>query len=183
MRAIHIFLVEDHAPDVLLLKEALREQGIAYTLEHYSNGEDAEKAALAPKVRPDLVLLDLNVPRVSGFELLRQLKAAPHFEGVPIAILTSSQSAADMLRTDELGADAYIVKVPSFDGFVNDVGRAIRRLIEGRADLGLMLGSATAHASTRGCSRHARALGLARRRSGTEVRNHHLRGRTAAHRP
>jgi CheY-like chemotaxis protein len=124
-----IVLVEDSVPDALLIKEALQYHDLAYTLQHHTNGEDAAKAIAATIEAPDLFLLDLNVPRVHGLELLRIIRALPLVAHVPVAIITSSRTAGDRAESEKLGADAYIVKPNSYSDFKTQVGQAIANLL------------------------------------------------------
>jgi CheY-like chemotaxis protein len=132
-----IVLIEDNATDVLLVKRALAQHGIDCELEHWADGERAEAAILAWQNKPgtllpSLVLMDLNLPRVDGFELLHLIRRRPELDGIRVAILTSSLSPADMRRARELGANAYIVKPPSLESFLSEVGTMIRKLLRGR---------------------------------------------------
>src|SRR5712671_5405343 len=95
MRESRIVIVEDNAADVLFVREALKHQGIAFSLEHYVSGADAMKALAAMQVAPDLILLDINLPRVSGFELLKMVRNHLVLADIPVAIITSSVAAGD----------------------------------------------------------------------------------------
>jgi CheY-like chemotaxis protein len=125
-----ILLVEDNAPDVLMVKEALQHYGLNYTLQHYTNGEAAAKAISAAVDAPDLFLLDLNVPRLHGLELLRMIRDQPRMAHVPVAILTSSRAAEDRAESEQRGADAYIVKPTSYSDFKTQVGQVIVELLQ-----------------------------------------------------
>jgi CheY-like chemotaxis protein len=131
-----IFVVEDNAPDVLLIKEALEHHGLAYTLQLYTNGEDAARAIAEAVDAPDLFLLDLNVPRLHGLELLRIIRELPRVAHVPVAILTSSRAAGDRAESAQLGADAYIVKPIGYTDFKTQVGQAVAELLERKARAG-----------------------------------------------
>jgi DNA-binding response OmpR family regulator len=129
-----IVLVEDNETDVLLVRRALAQYEIDCEVEHWADGERAEAAILGwvskpGMVLPSLVLLDLNLPRVDGFELLRLIRSRRDLDGVRVAILTSSHSPADMGRARELRADAYIIKPPSLESFLTEVGTMIRELL------------------------------------------------------
>ena len=130
MTARHIIVVEDNPADMILLREALTQHGISFQLKHYTNGEDAAKALAAAAQVPDLILLDLNVPRLDGFDLLRIIRGNPVLARTLVGIFTSSQAASDKKRAEELGADAYIVKPPGYQEFVAAVGTAIAKLLE-----------------------------------------------------
>jgi CheY-like chemotaxis protein len=129
-----IVLVEDNETDVMLVRRALVQFGIECELEHWADGEVAEAVILRwgdqpDQVPPSLVLLDLNLPRVDGFELLHLIRSRPQFDGIRVAILTSSRSPADMRKARDLGADAYIIKPSSLEPFLTEVGTMIRELL------------------------------------------------------
>ena len=130
MKALRILLVEDNTVDVLLIKEALQHHGLAYTLEHYTNGEDAAKAIAAALEPPDLFLLDLNVPRVHGLELLRIIRDLPLMAHAAVAIVTSSRAAGDRAESEQLGADAYIVEPTGYADYKTRVGQTIVELLQ-----------------------------------------------------
>jgi CheY-like chemotaxis protein len=140
-----ILLVEDNAPDVLLIKEALEHLGLPYTLQLYTNGEAAAKAISAAVDAPDLFLLDLNVPRLHGLELLRMIRDQPRMAHVPVAILTSSRAAEDRAESEQRGADAYIVKPTSYSDFKAQVGQAVAELLERRSRADCRSSRALAH--------------------------------------
>jgi two-component system response regulator len=124
-----IVVVEDNPADVLLLKEALKQHGIACELELFTNGEDAARAIAVMPEAPALFMLDLNVPRIHGLDLLRQIRARPEVAAAAVAIVTSSQAASDKTQSEQFGADAYIVKPMGYNEFVTNVGGAIVRLL------------------------------------------------------
>jgi DNA-binding response OmpR family regulator len=126
---VRIAIAEDNPADVMLVREALKSHGVTFSLEHYSNGEDAAKAIAAMIDPPSLFLLDLNLPRVQGLELLRMVRARASVSAVPVAILTSSQAAEDRAQSEKYGADAYIVKPQEYDEFVTLVGSAVGALL------------------------------------------------------
>ncbi|HEX5431338.1 MAG TPA: response regulator [Bryobacteraceae bacterium] len=124
---VRILLIEDHIPDVFLIEEALRAQKLEFEMSHCADGEEALSwlAAMDPDRAPQLIVLDLNLPKVNGFAVLRAIRQQPRFDSVPVAVLTSSQSPADRKRAAESGADAFIVKPPHLDEFREDVGSAL----------------------------------------------------------
>lgn len=126
---IHIVIVEDNPPDVLVFRESLRRRGIAFTLEHYVNGEDAAKAVAAMTAPPDLFVLDLNIPRIHGLELLEAIRANPVTERATVVVLTSSRASSDKTQAEECGANLYLVKPDGFNEFVDQVGSAIQDLL------------------------------------------------------
>ena len=130
MSNIRIVIVEDNPADVLMVKEALKSNGITFSLEHYSNGEDAAKAVATMIEAPNLFLLDLNVPRVHGLELLRIIRTCPIVAGTPVAIITSSPAAEDRRLSEQYGADTYIVKPMGYHEFVASVSAAVGTLLK-----------------------------------------------------
>lgn len=113
-----IFLAEDDEVDVMLLRRAFASVGLVATLEIAHDGqalvEQLEKLAQArPGRRPNLVILDLKMPRRDGLETLQWLRAHPQLRHVPTMVFSSSAHRADIARAYELGANAFLVKPPS----------------------------------------------------------------------
>jgi two-component system, chemotaxis family, response regulator Rcp1 len=128
--AIEILLVEDNPADVRLTQEALRESKISNRLHAVGDGEQAlrflrREGEHAESPRPDLVLLDLNLPRLNGREVLAQVKADPALRRIPVVVLTTSEAEEDILRSYDLHANAYVRKPVDFHQFTDVV-----RLIE-----------------------------------------------------
>ncbi|MDP1793294.1 MAG: response regulator [Acidimicrobiales bacterium] len=126
---IEVLLVEDDPGDVLMTQEAFADYKIANRLSVVTNGEDAisymrKQGRYADAVTPDLVLLDLNLPRRNGREVLREIKQDPELRHVPVVILTTSEAEEDVLASYQLHANAYVRKPVDFDQFVAAV-RAI----------------------------------------------------------
>lgn len=126
----HIFLVEDHLPDVLAFRESLARCGIAFTLEHYDDGEKAACAIAGLSTPPDLFVIDLYVPLVSGFDLIQEIRNHETTALVPMAVLTGSGDEGDRARSEQLAADDYIVKPQNLTEFVDRIGGAVRSLLE-----------------------------------------------------
>lgn len=128
--AVRISLVEDNPGDVYLLEKALYDHHIAYELTRYEDGEQAIKEFSKPDCSPpDLILLDLKLPRHGGFDVLRAVRSAPVLVGVPVGILTSSDAARDRHRAELIGAERYIHKPPTLEEFIQDVGDAIEDML------------------------------------------------------
>jgi DNA-binding response OmpR family regulator len=114
-RAANILLVEDNPGDVRLLREALREAGVEAAVQWARDAEEA-LACVPPDVHqgfaaaPDLILLDLNLPRTSGRQVLADLRSLKHLDAVPIVVWTSSQAESDVFASYALRADAYVSK-------------------------------------------------------------------------
>jgi CheY-like chemotaxis protein len=124
-----VLLVEDDPGDVLMIREAFEDNKVRNELHISSDGEDAlrflrqeEPHAGAP--RPDLVLLDLNLPRKDGREVLAEIKADERLRTIPVVVLTTSEAEEDVLRSYALHANAYVTKPVDFDRFI-DVVRQI----------------------------------------------------------
>lgn len=117
-----ILLVEDDPGDVLLIKEALAEHKVGNTLAVVSDGVLAMEymrgeGEYAGIERPELVLLDLNLPRKSGNEVLAELKDDPELALIPVVVLTTSKAEEDVLRSYQQHANAYITKPLDFERF------------------------------------------------------------------
>ncbi|KYH27379.1 regulator of RpoS [Halalkalicoccus paucihalophilus] len=112
---VDILLVEDNPGDVKLTQEAFKEGGIANTFHVVTDGVEAldflfQREEYADAPRPDFVLLDLNLPRKSGDEVLEELRADPDCKDLPVIILTGSSAQEDVVRSYELAANAYLTK-------------------------------------------------------------------------
>ena len=121
-----ILHIEDDSNDVLLLQHACRKAGGRFVLQTVSDGDEAisylsgmdKFADRHSHPLPRLVLLDLKMPRVNGFEVLAWLRKNQDFKCVPVVVLTSSNHEADVRRAYELGANSYLVKPVGFDALV-----------------------------------------------------------------
>ena len=130
-RRRRIFLVEDNPGDVYLIELALKSERIDCHLTHFDNGEDALNALLkaANAQLPDLILVDLNLPRLDGKQLVRRVREHPSLSKIPIAVLTSSFSPRDHDDVLKLGAKKYIHKPTRLQDFLNTTGSAMRELL------------------------------------------------------
>ena len=139
MKPILILLIEDNPGDVYLLEKTLHKRQLSYELIRYADGEEAIRALAAEDcVIPDLIIVDLNLPRREGFDVLQTIRSMPAMVGVPVGILTSSDAAKDRHRIAVTGGERYIHKPPMLEDFLDQVGSAIEELLsrsEGR-DLG-----------------------------------------------
>jgi len=123
---VEILLVEDDPGDVLMTKEALVDAKMANELYVVSNGEEAlaflfQEGQYADAPRPGLILLDLNLPRVDGREVLARIKAEEELRRIPVVVLTTSEAEEDILRSYDLHANAYVTKPVDFESFVKVV--------------------------------------------------------------
>jgi two-component system, chemotaxis family, response regulator Rcp1 len=125
-RPIDILLVEDNPGDVRLTIEALRDSKVRNHLHVATDGVEAmaflrRDGHYANAVRPDLVLLDLNLPRKDGREVLADMKADPELKTIPVVVLTTSRAEQDVLRSYELQANCYISKPVDLEQFITVV--------------------------------------------------------------
>ena len=131
MQAARILLAEDSAQDIELTLNALAEHNITNSVTVARDGAEAldylckrGKFAGRANGNPVLLLLDLKMPKVDGLEVLRAVKADPRLRTIPVVVLTSSREEQDVVRSYELGVNAYVVKPVEFDKFL----RAVRDL-------------------------------------------------------
>ena len=123
---VEILLVEDDPGDVLITREALESSKVSNHLSVVSNGEEAlaflrREPPFGDAVRPGLILLDLNLPRLDGRDVLASVKADPDLRRIPVVILTTSSADEDIVRSYDLHANAYVTKPVDFDQFMSAV--------------------------------------------------------------
>jgi CheY-like chemotaxis protein len=130
-RPIRILLIEDNAGDVYLLEKTLQNRRLPYELIRYIDGEQAIRALQeADSDIPDLILVDLNLPRREGFDVLQTIRSKPGMVGVPVGVLTSSDAAKDRHRVALTGrGERYIHKPPVLEEFLDQVGQAIEEML------------------------------------------------------
>ncbi len=125
-KIIDILLVEDSPTDVLIAREALSEAKLLNTIHVAEDGVVAmdflyKRGKFASVPRPDLILLDLNLPRKNGREVLAEIKADETLKRIPVIVLTTSRDEEDILKSYDLHANCYVVKPVEFDSFVEAV--------------------------------------------------------------
>jgi CheY-like chemotaxis protein len=130
MKVVEILLIEDNRGDVVLLQEALKHIGWAHHISLVQDGREAlaflrSQDGFVGATRPDLIVLDLNLPLVTGNELLAEIRSDPDLGKIPVVVLTSSKADSDIRQTYGLRANSYLLKPLSFEGYV-EVGRHIR---------------------------------------------------------
>jgi two-component system response regulator len=123
---IEILLVEDSPGDVRLTREAFKDAKVHMNLHVASDGAEAmaflrREGDYAKVPRPDLILLDLNLPKKDGREVLGEIKESPTLKSIPVVVLTTSASEADILRSYNLHANCYITKPVGLNGFLDVV--------------------------------------------------------------
>jgi CheY-like chemotaxis protein len=120
---VRILLVEDNLADVRLTREVLRIAEVPGELDVARDGVEALERLRSPgAARPDLVLLDLNLPRKSGLEVLAEIKSDPALRSVPVVVLSTSRAESDVRRAYDLHANAYLAKPLSLRGFSETLG-------------------------------------------------------------
>lgn len=127
-KPVEILLAEDNPGDVMLTKKALEQGKLANNLHVATDGVETlaflrQEGEYADKPRPDLVLLDLNMPRKDGQDVLEELRADEELCRIPVVVLTSSESEEDIAKSYELSANAYLTKPVDFEGFIEIVNR------------------------------------------------------------
>jgi two-component system, chemotaxis family, response regulator Rcp1 len=125
-RPIEILLVEDNPGDVRLTMEGLNEGKVRNNLNVVKDGVEAlaflrRKGEFADAVRPDLILLDLNLPRKDGREVLADIKSDPDLKTIPVVVLTTSRAEQDVLHSYQLQANCYITKPVDLEQFITVV--------------------------------------------------------------
>jgi CheY-like chemotaxis protein len=128
---IEVLLVEDDPGDVLMTKEAFEEHRVNNRLRVVNDGDEAlaylrQQEPHTDAVRPDLILLDLNLPRRDGRQVLQEIKNDESLRHIPVVVLTTSQADEDILRSYQLHANAYVTKPVDFDQFI----KAVRQIDE-----------------------------------------------------
>ena len=123
---IEVLLVDDDPGDVLMTREAFEEHRLRNNLNVVTDGADAlayvrREGEFADATRPHLILLDLNLPKRDGREVLREIKTDPDLREIPIVVLTTSAAESDVLASYQLHANAYVTKPVDFDRFTSVV--------------------------------------------------------------
>lgn len=129
-RPVEILLVEDNPGDIRLTMEAMKEGRLVLNMSVVNDGVEAlafvhREGEHSGAARPDLILLDLNLPKKDGREVLKEIKGDPNLRQIPVVILTTSEAEQDILRTYDLHANCYVTKPVDLDQFLRVV-----RLIE-----------------------------------------------------
>ncbi|MFN8309158.1 MAG: response regulator [Chitinophagales bacterium] len=121
-RLRRLLLVEDNPGDIRLTREAIKESGVEIDMQVVSDGELVmdylmKKGNFIDAVRPELIMLDLNLPKKNGLEILKEIKANDKLRRIPVIAVTTSEADHDVHRAYDLGANAYILKPVDFDDF------------------------------------------------------------------
>jgi two-component system, chemotaxis family, response regulator Rcp1 len=131
-RPIMVLIVEDNDADVHLTLTALRDASIANEINVVEDGEQAmsflkQEGSYAAAPRPDLILLDLNLPKKDGFQVLAEMKANPHLTRIPVIVVSGSAQESDISRAYDLQIAAYLVKPVNVDDYFSAI-RAVKEL-------------------------------------------------------
>jgi chemotaxis family two-component system response regulator Rcp1 len=126
IRRLGVLLVEDDPGDIVIAREAMAAGQLSTQLDVVNDGVEAmaylrRTGAYAKATRPDLILLDLNLPKMSGHEVLAEVKADPALRRIPVVVLSTSTAREDVARSYDLHASVYVAKPVDFDAFTNVV--------------------------------------------------------------
>jgi CheY-like chemotaxis protein len=126
MNDVHILLVEDNEGDIVLTKEVFKESGLANPLSIARDGDEAldfiyQRNKFSDVLRPDLILMDINIPKINGKEILAIIKKDEDLKTIPVIMLTTSSADDDILDSYRNHANCFITKPMSFEGFADAV--------------------------------------------------------------
>jgi two-component system, chemotaxis family, response regulator Rcp1 len=130
-----ILVIEDNASDVFLLDRALKKQNLRFELIHLISGREAlafirRQGSYSDAAAPNLILVDLNLSKYTGEDILREIRSAGHLGGVPVCVWSSSQSRRDEALLKDLGVTQFITKPSGLDQFM-EIGKIIKDLLTG----------------------------------------------------
>ena len=130
MRPVRVLLVEDNESDIYLIRRALSEADFPHVLTVLSDGAEARaflerEGVTTEDPLPEIVLLDMNLPRVNGSALVELFRDRPALQNIPVVLLSSSQAPQDLARADELRRGIYFVKPSDLESFM-DIGRRVK---------------------------------------------------------
>ena len=134
-KPVEILLVEDNKGDIGLIEEVFEEAKIRNNLHVAEDGEEAVlylrgKGKFSGSPRPDIIILDLNLPNKDGREVLKEIKEDENLKNIPVVVLTTSGAEKDIIRAYELHANAYVTKPIDFDQFINVIGSIVNFWLE-----------------------------------------------------
>jgi CheY-like chemotaxis protein len=126
MKPIDILIVEDNAGDLRLIRDVLHDSKVSNKINSVRDGEEAleyifKKGRHVDKATPDLIILDLNLPRKDGREVLAEIKSDPQLKKIPVVVMTMSQSEEDILKAYNLHANCFVTKPIDLDQFIKVV--------------------------------------------------------------
>ena len=123
---IQIFLIEDDADDIELLEVSLKDNKINYNMDVVMEGDKVQDYLKNCQKLPHVIIMDLNLPRVHGREVIRQIKSNKEFKNIPLIVLTTSTAKEDMEYSYKMGADSFITKPTTIQGFNATVGTIVQ---------------------------------------------------------
>ena len=128
-QGIRILLIEDDVDDIELLEVSLKDNNVTYSMDIIMEGDKVESYLKNTQIFPDIIVMDFNLPRVHGREILMQIKKTAKFQMIPLMVLTTSTAKEDIEYSYRLGADSFITKPTTIQGF-NATVAAIIQLAE-----------------------------------------------------
>ena len=128
-QGIRILLIEDDVDDIELLEVSLKDNNVTYSMDIIMEGDKVESYLKNTQIFPDIIVMDFNLPRVHGREILMQIKKTANFQMIPLMVLTTSTAKEDIEYSYRLGADSFITKPTTIQGF-NATVAAIIQLAE-----------------------------------------------------
>ena len=137
-KIFRILLVEDDADDVELLQDALSTNGIEYFMHVINDGAEVANYLKRMTEAPDIIIMDLNLPKVHGKDILKEIKSSPAHCDIPIVVLTTSSSVQDKNYTLALGADDFLIKPTSTSGLQHVVSVIVNIIVQANEDLPIL---------------------------------------------
>ncbi|HKH63031.1 MAG TPA: response regulator [Flavitalea sp.] len=123
---IQIFLIEDDADDIELLEVSLKDNKIEYSMDVVMEGDKVQDYIMNCKKLPNIIVMDFNLPRVHGREIIKQIKSNQEFRNIPLLVLTTSTAREDIEYSYKMGADSFITKPTTIQGFNATVGTIVQ---------------------------------------------------------
>jgi response regulator RpfG family c-di-GMP phosphodiesterase len=124
-KVLNVLVIEDDLIEVMKLNRTIKTLDYNHNIIEAKNGEDALKKLKESDYRPDVILLDLNMPKMNGIEFLKQLKSDKVFKYIPIIILTTSKNQKDLLQCYEIGIAGYILKPLKYEDYVAKIQKTL----------------------------------------------------------
>lgn len=125
MKSLNILLIEDDTIEVMKLKRAISSLQLAHTITEAQNGEDALQLLEKKTNLPDIILLDLNMPKINGIEFLKIVKADERLKYIPTVILTTSNNQRDLLECYKIGIAGYVLKPLKYEEYVSKIEKLL----------------------------------------------------------
>ena len=123
---IQIFLIEDDADDIELLEVSLKDNQVEYTMDVVMEGDKVQEYLKNCKKLPHIIVMDFNLPRVHGRDIIKQIKSNDEFKCIPLVVLTTSTAKEDIEYSYKMGADSFITKPTTIQGFNATVGTIVQ---------------------------------------------------------